>query len=370
MKFIHFGCWNNGSCDIDTGDNGLSKTMKKLNNFIESNQIDFLTIAGDNYYPDKKKVDGVKIKNMKTSDFNSGIKCLPKDIKKYVILGNHEYDNMLKDGVEYHNCHLLETQQQTFSNPELNTTFFNDVISIRKENTLIIMIDTTIYEEKDSDKLVSGSCYDKVFVGIDKRDTVNDLITHQKTKVNSILTENLDATNIILIGHHPIISVRAKEKDGRIKNKAEIIKGLKDLFESIKDKVSDKKLFYLCADTHLYQRGTVQIEGLPIINQYICGTGGADQDDCEICDLKEVSEKGLTYKIEECHKIFGFLVVSDNGENLSFEFINSNKTVESKKDKDGKKDKKDKDGKEGKEGEYYEKYLKYKQKYLQLKKID
>jgi len=360
MKFIHFGCWNNGSCDIDTGDNGLSQTMKKLNNYIESNQIDFLTIAGDNYYPDKKKVNGVKIKNMKTSDFNSGVKCLPKDIKKYVILGNHEYDNMLKDGVESHNCHLLETQQQIFSDPELNTTFFNDVISIRKENTLIIMIDTTIYEEKDSNTLVSGSCYDKVFVGIDRRDTVNDLINHQGTKVNSILTENLDTTNIILIGHHPIISVRAKEKDGRIKNKAEVIKGLQDLFVSMKDKVSDKKLFYLCADTHLYQKGTVQIDELPIINQYICGTGGADQDDCEICDLKEVSEKGLTYKIDECHKIFGFLVVSDNGENLSFEFINSSKTAESKKDK---KDKK------SKEGGYYEKYLKYKQKYLQLKNM-
>jgi hypothetical protein len=54
MKFIHFGCWNNGFCDIETGTNGISMTMRKLTKYLDLNKdINFLTIAGDNYYPDK-----------------------------------------------------------------------------------------------------------------------------------------------------------------------------------------------------------------------------------------------------------------------------------------------------------------------------
>ena len=72
MRFIHFGCWNNGLCTMD-GTNGLSLTMKKLNSYVESNSIDFVTIAGDNYYPPKTP----KGKIFSMENFTSGFSCLP-----------------------------------------------------------------------------------------------------------------------------------------------------------------------------------------------------------------------------------------------------------------------------------------------------
>ena len=69
MKFIHFGCWNEGYCDIDDKDkNGMSLVMNSLLNLPEKNQPDFYIVAGDNYYPTKekkKKEDKDKKEDMK-----------------------------------------------------------------------------------------------------------------------------------------------------------------------------------------------------------------------------------------------------------------------------------------------------------------
>jgi len=56
MKFIHFGCWNNGKCEKD-GNNGLSKMSKLLENIISEETINFITLAGDNYYPTKNPIN-------------------------------------------------------------------------------------------------------------------------------------------------------------------------------------------------------------------------------------------------------------------------------------------------------------------------
>ena len=137
MRFIHFGCWNNGKCDIDLEENGLSKTMKKLNEFVLTNfDIEFMIIAGDNYY--SKKID--KQKNMITSDFLSGVKCLPKQTLKYVLLGNHEFDQIMEDGKPTEMCHLLQTEKNIFN--KLNNTIFFNNVTYRTfgKNTLIIFV--------------------------------------------------------------------------------------------------------------------------------------------------------------------------------------------------------------------------------------
>lgn len=127
-----------------------------------------------------------------------------------------------------------------------------------------------------------------------------------------------------------------------------------NLFINIGDKLSGKNLYYLCADTHNYQTGKVQLPNIPVINQYICGTGGAEQDDCT--QKNELTKKNIRYFDIVCNKIFGFLIVSINGDSVSFEFINSHspeipapRHVES-------------------QSAGYKKYLKYKQKYITLKK--
>lgn len=45
--FIHFGCWNKGGCLTP---NKLSQVM----NHLESEYPLFLSVCGDNYYPEKK----------------------------------------------------------------------------------------------------------------------------------------------------------------------------------------------------------------------------------------------------------------------------------------------------------------------------
>ena len=48
-KFIHFGCWNNLNND--------KSCLNEVINTLEKNivDVDFIIVAGDNYYPEKKK---------------------------------------------------------------------------------------------------------------------------------------------------------------------------------------------------------------------------------------------------------------------------------------------------------------------------
>ena len=361
MKFIHFGCWNNGECNIETGTNGLSMTMKKINQYLGLHRdINFMTIAGDNYYPEKIKLEPTKkIKKMNIKNLISGINCLPKEIQKYVLLGNHEYDSIIDDNGEEIKCISLMTQQNLFTKMT-NTMFFNDIIHLIHNNTLIIMIDTTIYEflqnEKYQTKKPNELCYDKVFIG-KTFDELNSIATYQKEKVREIILSNSSINNIILIGHHPIFSVK-KQKENKISKpdhtiyksdhtiyKKEVLPGLVDLYKHINDIIIGKNIYHLCADTHLYQTGTIKINNLTI-HQYIIGTGGADPDDYPIA-LDEYKEDGIIYNINRGEKIFGFLVV-DISDSPIFEFIYSNDTT-------------------ALTGGYYYKYLKYKNKYMELK---
>ena len=363
MKFIHFGCWNNGSCNIESGDNGLSKTMRKLKSYISSTPIDFLVIAGDNYYPSKAKNDkGEKVKTLNVADLQSGFSCLPKDVKKYILFGNHEYDDtsliIHKGKVEPNEekCKILSLEQEQsmiIDTPD-NINLFKDVMYVKKDNSLLIMIDTTIYEDdNDNIELFKDSCLKNIFPNLPKRDTIQDFISYQQSKIEEILNlpENKTVRNIILIGHHPIITVKFK-KD-KEKTKMSSLEKFKQLFININGLLLGKQLYYLCADTHLYQPGTVTIKSkspeIPDIQikQYICGTGGAEQDECPptTTGVYENVDKSLIFNMDDCSKIFGFLVVDINGDELKFEFKNA----------------------ETHGGNYYSKYLKYKLKYEKLK---
>jgi hypothetical protein len=355
MKFIHFGCWNNGKCDKQTGVNGLSKTMRKLDDYISHNDINFMVVAGDNYYPDKQKIGDKKVKNMISENFMSGLNCLPKNIKKYILLGNHEYDNMNVDGNKVKNCYLLKKEKEFFNNPD--DSFFQNVIFVKYGLTLIIMIDTTIYEE-EPDKNIDKTCYTEVFNDLDQKiskEKINDLIVYQQNKVNEIIEQNIEVKNIILIGHHPIISIKLKEKGGEVKEKEEVLDRLCELFTSFSDKVTEKNLYYLCADTHNHQEGLIKLKNtnIPPIKQYICGTGGADQD---VCGRKESLENDtLIYSNILCEQSFGFLVCNiKDDDSINFNFI--------KVDDEGQAAKASQTG-----GKYYKKYMKYKNKYLLLK---
>lgn len=366
MKFIHFGCWNKDKCDITLKNNGLSQTMSKLNDFVEKNKdIEFITIAGDNYYPDKKGKEK-KEKTMIVANFLSGVNCLPKHILKYVLLGNHEFDKVKVDGNETDKCYLFNFEKNIFSKLN-NTIFFNDVIyRIFGNNTLIIMIDTTLYEmyndyieEKkknpDAELNLYDTCYKYLFLDNNELNEKNiglnfeKLLEKQKEKIENILSIYKKYNNIIFIGHHPIISKKIKIKDGEIKLKIEINESLINLYKSISDLLNNKKIYHLCADTHNYQTGIITIDRLKI-EQHITGTGGAEQDDCiQVNGKDEQILENVSYKINRCENQYGFLICNENvDDELEFQFINSNISSDL-------------------EGGYYDKYIKYKMKYLKLK---
>lgn len=331
MKFIHFGCWNKGLCNKYTKQNGLSKTMSKLDTYVRNNPVDFIVVAGDNYYPEKTEATELtpKVKNMITDNFLSGIDCLPKSVKKYILLGNHEYDSMNVDGIEIDDkCYLLKLQKDIFNN-EGNSSFFQDVMYERYTQTLIIMIDTTIYEmDKDNEnQQIQGTCYTEVFNNLEEgtqKNTIKDLIAYQKYRVNELIRTNSDITNLIIIGHHPIIYVKSKAKKGKPTDKIDDLNGLCDLFKSFGNQVVGKKLYYLCADVHNYQTGDIKFNDSPIpkIHQYICGTGGAEQDSCGTQQNIELNE--ISYSNISCAVKFGFLVGDIEGSGVKFNFIDAN----------------------------------------------
>jgi hypothetical protein len=360
MNFIHFGCWNNGNCDTTKSESNLSQVMKKISDFTKKNPVKFAVIAGDNYYSTKvkekskdkvkeEKVKEAKVKIFNNKNFTSGIECLKTslpEIKKYILLGNHEYDKVSGDDIDDNtNCNLMRLQQKTFKSEE-KFNFFTDVMTEKSDNTLIIMIDTTLYEYKDN---IADDYCNEVFPIITSR-TYETLKTHQEKQVKELLEkeENKDKKNIIIIGHHPIITVKLKKnkETGKEEDKIENLDELIQLFKNISSLLENKNIYYLCADNHLRQEGIITFDNLTI-NQYVSGTGGAELDNC--VEPKIVKNGDLTYDIKLCNSIHGFYYVTENSDKLQFHFEQADPIVTQN-------------------GGYKEKYLKYKAKYLNLKK--
>ena len=216
MRFIHFGCWNRGICTPE-GNNAVSSVMRELKTYVETADVkpDFMIIAGDNYYSNKridiKVKDGVKkekkIKTLYSENLRSGFKCLQNiPLDKYLLLGNHELEESVDeiDGnpimSDNHNsrCVILKMQQQIANSPESRITMFNNVLHHYDEpsKTLIIMMDTTIYEiyaesmdseeitkAKDKGKVFTKGCYNEIDLGRLSGETIKQLLDFQETKI-------------------------------------------------------------------------------------------------------------------------------------------------------------------------------------------
>ena len=366
MKFIHFGCWNSGKCDIANPlSNGLSATMKKLNDYVDVNKdIEFISIAGDNYYPngkkdgaekkekdgaekkekdgaEKKEKDGTEKKKKEGAEKKkkekilvkdnliSGLECLPKNIKKYITLGNHEIEDEVlipPDTTTVHRCKSLLIQQD-YAAEGVNHNFdlFKTVtgFTIDNNSTLIIMIDTTLYELKTNDEIVE-TCYKYLFLvpGNENFKTIQDLINYQEREILNIISKHKKVKNLIIIGHRPLISAKKNKITEPIK-----------LLNFITEKIMINNIYYLCADTHFYEKNIINDK----ITQYIVGTGGAEQDplpDFEAIRLANHSFKwdsgdktyyynNIKVKIEDNKKTYGFIVVNIDDGNISAEFIES-----------------------------------------------
>lgn len=419
-KFIHFGCWNKGYCDINqtVNQSSLTQVMKKLND-ISSDPVtkpDFILVAGDNYYPEKKKQKGIgKVKRLYVENLESGFNCLPKNLESNVILGNHDLEtnvylesDILTD--KPNDCNIIDTEINfSENNPNIKLKLFNSKL-ISNTKTLILMIDSTIYDADSNDYL---ECYKKILKKtIDITDesanilTIEDIKGLQKKYVEDKIDECIETVkNVVIVAHHPItcykykqivkeikkeelpINLEEREQQQNAVNDAsvvdeasqinptvnvnatgeEVVEEIKHkiflvdtpgfgltnlLYNSIYSKLNNNvNYYYLCADLHLYQYGTIYIkpttvddENLSmIIKQYIVGTGGTDTDENPfkyntdnvsnsivfsdenneenshtikyIINEEDIKKSGAMYGFLECHIV--------NDEDFKFRFIAS-----------------------------------------------
>ena len=370
-KFIQFGCWNNINKD-----GCLEKVMIKLNEYVTdvTTKPDFIVITGDNYYPQKEKnkdkdkdkdkdknkdkvdsepvvkekkkekkekketVDGEieeKKKIIKFKDIEYGFQLLPKNIPIYTILGNHDLEtidavkqNLFVDEPDKprrpeYGCEIVNKQIDTIS--EFKNISYNFFKSVKlANNTLLLMIDTSIYEKTvDSNKYLP--CYKEfsrlnpVALPAAETETIDMLRYYQFGLIQeAIAIETTTFSNIIIAGHHPIRQLKLKLKD----NKDKLFTDIAD-FEVVLNNINNltptSKFYYLCSDLHLYQEGTIHLPvdtGTMNIKQYIVGTGGTELDPMPLGNSGNELYNEIT-SIGAC----GFLACDVSGSEPTFTFI-------------------------------------------------
>jgi len=335
-KFIHFGCWNQFEC----GDNNnpVSIVSKTVRNIIEEDKtFTDLIVAGDNYYPDKKKFDGKKQKTISTSDLTSGFKCLDiQGVTTYMLWGNHDLDNSKKlfvtDPEDDAKLKLIKASDCLTLRTELANQRDGLIFPDKKKiiltkidgNTAFIMLDTTVYDIIDDDSDNTLSCY-HTYYGVD---TLEELKFKQHEAILEFVTKMEGVTNLILVGHHPLLYVKVKENEetGEKIQKTVDLHDIYPLLLDINNILHGVNYYYLCADYHNYQRGTVTINDGMKIEQYIVGTGGTKLDPPlgEVDLEKPIQYKGevnATYTFGDDIHQHGFLIGTITPEVPLFKFV-------------------------------------------------
>lgn len=346
-KFIHFGCWNNLNTKKDKQIGCLNNVMTKITQYIETTnpQVNFMIVAGDNYYPDKTFVNGKKQKIIYPTLIENGFKKLPKTLPIYMILGNHDLEtNTTKQNLFIENpsnpekgdCAIINYEKQIVNNiSSKNVDYFLFKEKMLNNDTLLLMIDTSMYS-KDVDKFLP--CYNKI---LERNFTdSNELIEYQNNLIMESITSNYTSIkSIIISGHQPITGIKYEEPDetkGETAGEIEILNDIpyfRDLLKKIYEKMSqltgqnNTRYYYLCADLHLYQKGKIS---LPIdettnmeIIQYIAGTGGTklDNDIPKENIGRSFESDGIRYLLEDSIKTCGFLECVIEEEEPSFKFV-------------------------------------------------
>jgi hypothetical protein len=378
-SFIHFGCWNNLCNENNTGlRNVIAKLKTHIKNTTTTTDVQFISVAGDNYYAlkDKKNSsDPTKVRNIKVTQNNEDVnsesasylsqndiqegfnqlQSIDDKIPIKVIYGNHDLEKNKKftvaknidcnkekivvelaENTQYtgnNDCQMMEDQKTTVEN--LNTTNMiidKFIIPSFDEDTFVCMIDSTVYSN-DFNK----GCYTK-----DKTVEINKQNLDVLCSYNKIKNKE-SVKNIIIIGHHPITFEKgksvdktkvktlvnsntnqisytkkiAKDKDKTIPTN-HFLEFFLELNKKIKEQSPNANLIYLCADTHLFQYGKIEIkkgDNTVNITQIIAGTGGTTLDE-NISESKmntdinkKTGEYTITYKVLESLSEHGFVEI-------------------------------------------------------------
>lgn len=333
-SFIHFGCWNNLNIKEKEGKIKEIGCLKKVMKLLEANLsgVDFIVIAGDNYYPKKEKtIEGEKKKRIIPSKLEEGFNLLPKEIPIVMILGNHDLETNLnpekpklfieENPEESRSCRILELEKLS-KGSNIEYTFFKD--QMMDNGTLVIMIDSDVYSI-DAYKFLP--CYNiflsEIFESIEEvKEYQYNLIFQKINQYNAIGS----IKNLIIIGHQPITGI--KYKDGVKQPPLNDIPYFKPVLLEIYNLLgSEINYFYLCADLHLYQEGLITLKNEEEqkemkIKQFIVGTGGTELDDAVPEDINFVSSsETIDYQMISSKQECGILKCEVDGLEPKFEFI-------------------------------------------------
>lgn len=352
FKFIHFGCWNNMNNYLATEKKPVfSNIVDSINNKVDKskNKYSTLFVAGDNYYQIKKPL------KFSTNDLVKGFDLLSNiNInKKHILWGNHDVlylsnekhnGDMKKDDIIRKQIKYIK-QSSDMEYNELKPNKIEPLYHVYKKDisTLFIMIDTSLIRnygnesigmEKGMPYYIKEKQVYKDYKG--KKHQIKHtehfkIYTLQRLDMLINKVKNEDIKNIIVIGHHPIKFFRTKIVNNKPLEKFLPFqeKGLITFFERMIDKLnynlvnSNYNMYYLCADLHLYQQGTLLINNKKI-EQYICGTGGTILDNLTKEDI--INNNSEHYYCNEFYVGYGYLdcYITKTGK-VNFKFIPLNK---------------------------------------------
>ena len=259
-----------------------------------------------------------------------------------MLLGNHDLETnntnnknnlfiatSASEEVESENgeCEIIKLELKALKN-KTNVDYFFFKSEQLINNTLLLMIDTSIYEV-DAEAIDYLPCYN-IFLEAKEMssfENIKDLRDYQLEKIiDAIKKDNKSIKHLIIVGHHPIYQLKNKTSGDppvdNVTDKSDISVDFTPVLKTIFEKLGSTTMYhYLCSDLHLYQKGSITMnfkdtfkDTNPMkINQYIVGSGGTELDPRVPPELVEpdktyISKDGsITYIFEDEKREYGFL---------------------------------------------------------------
>ena len=351
VKFWQFGCWNNLNIKKGAPIGRMKDVLNKIKDTKQEDKPEFLIISGDNYYPgktkakkeekeekekkEKKEKDDTttKIKTIFKDKLIEGLQYLPEDIPINMLLGNHDLETNNKKNLfiatsaseevksENGECEIIKFELEALKK-KTNVDYFFFKSKRLINNTLLLMIDTSIYEV-DAEAIDYLPCY-KIFLEAKEKklsfENIKDLRDYQLTKIIDAIKDDKSIKHLIIVGHHPIYQLKNKTSGDppvdNVTDKSDISVDFTPVLKTIFEKLGSTTVYhYLCSDLHLYQKGLIKMnfKDPMIIHQYIVGSGGTELDPLVPPDLVKPDKTytsidgSITYTFIEEFDKYGFL---------------------------------------------------------------
>jgi uncharacterized membrane protein YccF (DUF307 family) len=302
--FIFFGCWNNINCEEEY----IYRDIVLDYISLHENAIKQLYIAGDNWYQNKRMIDGDNFKVYLTDVLITGYaKLYAMNKEVYIAVGNHDEDKdglpdnkLLKRGCsintqKYYLKHIkdgkLSASQPTLEGLYLLANGNQLTDNYMCENGVYIYVDNigVRYNNGNIVIIINTNRFDDYESGLKYIRSIQAVIR----RVNNMKGDE----QIFVMGHVPMFSFK-KDVIKPEKINDEIIVGLFNIF-------AKHNIIYICADTHNFSIMKIHL-GNKVVIQITAGTGGADPDLLQIeyantakkCDVETVKTVKRVFHIE------------------------------------------------------------------------